>query len=152
MLYTYLDANAHILREVDVQLRYLDANRGTNHFEIEPEEERWFANNKFKGIIDLAGFIQCHVARLASLLVNHLYIASDCYFFRVSRQPFTELNYIIADWDDIGVYDNENDLTAINIEQFKVALMQFVDKFVERDSCDYMGEIERVFFEYEQEK
>jgi hypothetical protein len=146
--YTYLDANAHILRDVDIQLRSLDVGKNTNY--KEPEEERRFADNKFKGITNLSDFIQRHFELLKSLAYEHLYIARDCYFFRVNRHPYTELDYIIADWDDIVIYNDENNLININIGQFKEALLQFVDKYVECDTYDYKGVIDRVFSEWNQ--
>lgn len=146
--YTFLDANAHLLRDADILLRELDVNRKINSIWKEPEEERWFADNKFSGITNLRVFIQRHNTLLYTLADSHLYIASDCYFFKVRKQSLTELDYIIADWDDIGLYDDVNDLATINIEQFKDALLQFVDKYVEDDCDDYKGEIEQVFFEW----
>ena len=144
--YTYLDANAHLLSDKDKQLRALNKSLGFYQKETkEPEEERWFADNKFTDIIDLETFVTRHLACLLAVSKNNIFLSYDCYFFRVNRNPVTDLDYLIADFDDIQVVEdyNSEELYNINKEQFKTAILQFMNWFVVEDKAvQYQGVIE----------
>lgn len=130
--YTYLDANAHLLREEDRCLHLLEKDCGILYDAKEPEEERWFANHKFKKIENLEDFTDSHIVFLKTVSDAHIYLAYDCYFFKVNRQSLTAIDYLIADWDDIQVCDCKN-LCELNIEQFNTAIHQFMEWFVKRE-------------------
>lgn len=133
--YTYLDANAHLLSDNDKQLKALKNCIGINQKDIkEPEEERWFADNKFTDITDLELFIKSHLAFLFTISQNNIFLSYDCYFFRVNRCPVTELDYIIADFDDIQITTDDN-LYEVNKGEFKTALLQFMKWFVAEDKA-----------------
>lgn len=129
---TYLDANAHLLTEGDKMLRIIDVGLGLKHNEKEPEEERHFAENKFEKITNLDSFVKNHLEFLKGVSDNHIYIAYDCYFFKVKREKVTDIDYIIADWDDIQDYD-EDDLYELNKNAFNTAIRQFFDRFVKKE-------------------
>lgn len=133
--YTYLDANAHLQSKGDKLLRMIDANFGLRSSEKEPEEERYFADNKFEKITNLDSFVKDHLEFLKSVSEHHIYMAYDCYFFKVKREKVTDIDYIIADWDDIQDYDEDN-LYKKNKEAFNTAIRQFVARFVEEGDID----------------
>ena len=141
--YTYLDANAHLLSDDDKQLRAINERMGFVQIEsIEPKEERWFADNKFTDITDLDSFIKKHLDFLFAVSQNKVFLSYDCYFFRVNRCPVTNLDYIIADFDDIQITTVDN-LYDVNKEEFKTALFQFMNWFVVEDkSVQYKGVID----------
>lgn len=128
--YTYLDANAHLLTEGDKLLRMIEVGFGKKHNEKEPEEERCFADNKFEKITNLDSFVKEYLEFLKRVPDNHIYMSYDCYFFKVKREKITDIDYIIADWDDIQDYD-EDDLYEKNKDAFNTAIRQFFDRFVE---------------------
>ena len=133
--YTYLDANAHLHSKGDKLLRMIDADFGVRSNEKEPEEERYFADNKFEKITNLDSFVKDHLEFLKSVSEHHIYMAYDCYFFKVKREKVTDIDYIIADWDDIPDYDEDN-LYEENKEAFNTAIRQFVDRFVNEGDID----------------
>ena len=56
----------------------------------------------------------------------------------------TGIDYIIADWDDIQIYE-EDDLYEIKRNGFNTALRQFVDRYVdEKAACKYLCLLERI--------
>lgn len=59
---------------------------------------------------------------------------NDCYFFRVKDAEFTDIDYIIADWDNIYAYD-EPDPYEKNKKEFKTALRQFLMWYVVEDKA-----------------
>ena len=130
--YTYLDANAHLLREEDKLIRKLNLGVMPTVEEKEPEEERWFADHKFVEITNLLEFAKSHIEFLKEVSTAHIYLSYDSYYFRVNRQEKTDIDYIIADWDDVIEYD-EDGLFELNKEQFKDALWQFVDRYVKEE-------------------
>ena len=132
--YTYLDANAHLQTEGDKLLRMIDADFCVRFNEKEPEEERYFADNKFEKITNLELFVKDHLEFLKRVSDNHIYMAYDCYFFKVKREKITDIDYIIADWDDIQDYDEDN-LYVENKDAFNTAIRQFVDRFVEEEKA-----------------
>ena len=139
--YTYLDCNAHLLREEDKLLRLLNNGSGSQTDEKEPEEERRFTDNRFREITNLIKFAIAHIAFLKKVSDAGIYLAYDSYFFKVNRQEKTDIDYIIADWDDVMGCTDGN-LYERNKEQFKTALWQFVDKFVVEEIGEkYKGEI-----------
>ena len=127
--YTYLDCNAHLLREEDKLLQLMETEFHAKSEVIEPEEEKWFADNRFYAITNLIEFANTHIAFLSEVSEAGIYLAYDSYFFKVNRQASTDIDYIIADWDDVMACKEEN-LYELNKEQFKTALWQFVDRFV----------------------
>lgn len=133
--YTYLDANAHLQLKGDKLLRMIDADFGVRSNEKEPEEERYFADNKFEKITNLDSFVKDQLEFLKSVSEHHIYMAYDCYFFKVKREKVTDIDYIIADWDDIQDYDEDN-LYKENKEAFNTAIRQFVARFVEEGDID----------------
>ena len=133
--YTYLDANAHLQTEGDKFLRMIDVDFGVRFNVKEPEEERYFTDNKFEKISNLASFVKNHLEFLKSVSDNHIYMAYDCYFFKVKRGKVTDIDYIIADWDDIQDYDEDN-LYEENKDAFNTAIRQFVARFVEEGDID----------------
>ena len=56
--YTHLDANAHLQSKTDLCLRLIDKNYAARHNEKEPEEERWFTDNRFERITNLEEFVK----------------------------------------------------------------------------------------------
>lgn len=130
--FTYLDANAHLLREEDKLIRKLNSGIVQTVEEKEPEEERWFADHKFVEITNLQEFVKSHIEFLEKVSAAHIYLSYDSYYFRVNRQERTDIDYIIADWDDVIEYD-EDGLFELNKEQFKDALWQFVDRYVKEE-------------------
>ena len=64
-----------------------------------------------------------------------IYLAYDCYFFKVKRDKRTDIDYTIADWEDIQIYEHD-DLFEKNKDQFKTALFQFVERFVEEGMAE----------------
>ena len=48
------------------------------------------------------------------------------------RMQETDIDYLIADWDDIQVYKGA-DLYKKNLDAFKTALLQFVGRYVDDD-------------------
>lgn len=130
--FTYLDANAHLLREEDKLIRKLNLGFMPIVEVKEPEEERWFADHRFVEITNLQVFAKSHIEFLEKVSVAHIYLSYDSYYFRVNRQEKTDIDYIIADWDDVIEYD-EDGLSGLNKEQFKEALLQFVDRYVEEE-------------------
>lgn len=129
--FTYLDANAHLLRDEDICLRLIEKDCGISFDDKEPEEERCFADHKFEKIENLKEFIDSHNAFLKIVSEANIYLAYDCYFFKVKRQVITEVDYIIADWDDVQSCD-ANNLYGLNKEQFEIAIKQFLDRFVKQ--------------------
>ena len=139
--YTYLDANAHLLREEDKLIRKLNLGFAPTVEEKESEEERWFADHRFVEITNLQEFAKSHIEFLKKVSAAHIYLSYDSYYFRVNRQEKTDIDYIIADWDDVIEYD-EDDLFELNKDQFKEALWQFVDRYVEVEVGEkYKGSI-----------
>lgn len=128
--FVYLDANAHLLTEGDRKLKIIDVDFGRRQKEKEPEEESFFADNKFAKITNLVSFVREHLEFLKSVSDNHVFLAYDCYFFKVKREKVTDIDYIIADWDDVQDYAG-GDLYELNKDTFDTAIRQFVDKFVE---------------------
>ena len=128
--FVYLDANAHLLTEGDGKLKIIDVDFGRRQKEEEPEEERFFADNKFGKITNLVSFVREHLEFLKSVSDKHVFLAYDCYFFKVKREKVTDIDYIIADWDDVQDYAG-GDLYELNKDAFDTAIRQFVDKFVE---------------------
>lgn len=128
--FTFLDANSHLQTENDKILRALRADFGLERSEKEPEEERWFADNKFGLITNFEEFVENHIWLLSAVSDEHIYLAYDCYFFKVKRDKRTDIDYTIADWDDIQICEHD-DLFEKNKDQFKSALFQFVERFVE---------------------
>lgn len=142
--YTCLDANAHLLTEQDRLLERLGPDyciRSNNT--KEPEEERKFADRRFKKIINLEEFARNHLNELRRISNVRIYLSYDCYFFKVKSVEVTDIDYVIADWDDIEVFD-EPDLYIINQKQFEVALMQFLKRYVEEGKAkEYENVIRR---------
>jgi len=126
---TYLDANAHLQREEDKLIRKLKLGFTPTIEEKESEEERWFADHRFIEITNLLEFTKSHIEFLKTVCAAHIYLSYDSYYFRVNRQEKTDIDYIIADWDDVTEYD-EDGLFDLNKEQFKEALWQFVDRYI----------------------
>ena len=132
--YVYLDANAHLQTEADRMLMELDHRYGEIHSEKEPEEERWFTDNKFEMITNFTTNEKEHLASMERISEAQIYLAYDCYFFKVERKKVTDIDYIIADWDDIQRYD-EDDLYEHNKDAFNTAIRQFVDNYVDEMSA-----------------
>lgn len=84
--FVYLDANAHLLTEGDRKLKIIDVDFGRRQKEKEPEEESFFADNKFAKITNLVSFVREHLEFLKSVSDNHVFLAYDCYFFKVKRE------------------------------------------------------------------
>lgn len=131
--YTYLDCNAHLLRETDKLLRIIDTRHAVGSSERESEEERWFTDHRFSEITNLMEFAKAHIDFLKKVSDARVYLAYDSYFFKVNRrQEETAIDYIIADWDDVMECEEEN-LNELNKDQFKRALWQFVDRYVVKE-------------------
>lgn len=128
--YTYLDANSHLETENDKIIQSLRVNFGLERFENESEEERCFADNRFELITNFEEFAGNYILLLRTFSDEHIYLAYDCYFFKVKRDKRTDIDYMIADWDDIQICEDD-DLFEKNKDQFKTALFQFVERFVE---------------------
>ena len=128
--YTYLDANSHLHTKNDNLLRLLETDCGLECSDKEPEEERFFADDKFELITNFDEFVESHLLLLRKVSDEHIYLAYDCYFFKVKRDKKTDIDYVIADWDDVQICEDD-DLFENNKDQFKMALLQFVDRFVE---------------------
>lgn len=111
-------------------MKIIDVDFGRRQKEKEPEEERFFADNKFGKITNLVSFVREHLEFLKSVSDKHVFLAYDCYFFKVKREKVTDIDYIIADWDDVQDYAG-GDLYELNKDAFDTAIGQFVDKFVE---------------------
>lgn len=133
--FTYLDANSHLQTEKDKLLKSLGAGFGLERSEKDPEEERWFADNKFELITNFEGFVENYILFLRAVSDKHIYLAYDCYFFKVKRDKRTDIDYTIADWEDIQIYEHD-DLFEKNKDQFKTALFQFVERFVEEGMAE----------------
>lgn len=133
--YTYLDSNAHLRTPVDFLLRQIDKDYEARHDEKEPEEERWFADHKFERITNLKEFANNHLVFLEKVSAANIYLAYDCYYFKVKKAKVTDLDYIIADWDDVQICD-QTDLYELNKGEFVSALRQFVQKYVSEDVSD----------------
>lgn len=74
-----------------------------------------------------------------------IFLSYDCYFFRVNRNLVTDLDYLIADFDDIQVVEdcNSKEVSDLNKEQFRTALLQFMNWFVVEDKAvQYKGVID----------
>ena len=128
--YTYLDANSHLQTKNDNLLRLLETDCGLERSDKEQEEERLFADDKFDLITNFEEFVESLLLLLRKVSDEHIYLAYDCYFFKVKRDKKTDIDYVIADWDDVQICE-EDDLFEKNKDQFKTALLQFVDRFVE---------------------
>lgn len=139
--YTYLDANAH-LRTYQVELlEKIEVKYGIVHNDYkEPEEERKFSGKKFKEITNLERFVNDYLNELRNISNNRIFLSYDSYFFKVKNAKITDIDYVIADWDDIEFYAKP-DLFEINKEQFKTALLQFVMKYVEEEKRKEYEEI-----------
>ena len=133
--YTHLDANAHLQTDVDTLLRLIDKNYVTRHHEKEPEEERRFAVNKFERITNLEEFVKDLLAFLRSVSDAHIYLAYDCYYFKVKKGKVTSLDYVIADLDDIQIYE-ETDLYELNKGGFVSAVKQFIQRYVSEEVAE----------------
>jgi len=132
--YVYLDANAHLQTEADRMLMKLNPRNSEMYSAKEPDEERMFADNKFERITNFPAFVKEHLALLKRISEAHIFLAYDCYFFKVERKKVTDIDYIIADWDDILRY-YEDDLFEKNKEEFISSLWQFVYKYVDEMSA-----------------
>lgn len=139
--YTCLDANAHLQTEQERLLERLGRDfclRSNNS--KEPEEERKYAYRRIKEIINLEEFANNHLNELRRISNERIFLSYDCYFFKVKIAEVTDIDYIIADWDDIVVCD-EPDLYSINMEQFKDALKQFLMRYVEEEKAKEYEEV-----------
>lgn len=133
--YTYIDANPHLESEFEKQLRLLDEGMGISHSQVkEPEEERKFADRKFKEVTNIVDFANRHINTLKQVSVAHIYLEYDCYFYKVKNAEITDIDYIIADWDNIYEY-NEPNLFEKNKEEFKTSLGQFLMWYVVEDKA-----------------
>ena len=133
--YTHLDANAHLQSEADKFLRLIDKDHAAHHNEKEPEEERWFADNKFERITNLEEILKEQLAFLRSVSEVHVYLAYDSYYFKVMRDKVTSLDYMIADLDDIQICD-EPDLYELNKDGFVSAVKQFIQRYVSEEVAE----------------
>ena len=134
--YTYIDANPHLEREQDKLLAQLGEVIGIRHPQPkEPEEERKFADRKFKEVTNIINFAKSYINTLGQVSSAHIYMENDCYFFRVKDAEITDIDYIIADWDNIYDY-YEPDLFEKNKEEFKTALRQFLMWYVVEDKAE----------------
>ena len=133
--YTHLDANAHLQSDADKFLRLIDKDYTAHHNEKEPEEERWFADNKFERITNLEEFVKEQIAFLRSVSEAHIFLAYDCYYFKVRRDKTTSLGYVIADLDDIQICD-ELDLYELNKDGFVSAVKQFIQRYVSEEVAE----------------
>ncbi len=139
--YTCLDANAHLRTEQVELLEKIELEYGIVHNDYkEPEEERNFASKKFKVITNLEGFVKEYLNELKNTSSNRIFLPYDSYFFKVKNAKITDIDYIIADWDGIEIYD-KSDFFEINKEQFQIALLQFMMKYVEEE---YGNEYEEI--------
>lgn len=133
--YSHLDANAHLQSEADKILRRIDKDHLTRNNEKEAEEERWFADNKIERITNLVEFVKDQLAFLQSVTEAHVYIAYDCYYFKVMRDKVTSLDYMVADLDDIQICD-EPDLYELNKDGFVSAVKQFIQRYVSEEVAE----------------
>ena len=65
----------------------------------------------------------------------HVYIAYDCYYFKVMRDKVTSLAYMVADLDDIQICD-EPDLYELNKDGFVSAVKQFIQRYVSEEVAE----------------
>lgn len=91
--------------------------------------------SKFDTIDNLQDFLTQVKRDLDNLAKHKVYVEYDAYFFGVSKsQRSILLCYKLADLDNVIEDIERDDLYAVNVEQFKEAFLDFIDKFIVADN------------------
>lgn len=134
--YTCLDSNAHLKNpEYEFLQKYCKECGLSSRDWVEPREEKDFSKKKIREITNIADFVRNHIAFLAKVSLKGIYLAYDAYFYRVRRAAVTDIDYIIADWDD-AIACNTPDLYKLNVEGFKESMKKFCELYVDDASKD----------------
>lgn len=95
--------------------------------------EDYFYNNRKSSIINLHDFINKVKKDLMIVSQNKIVLPWDCYFFSIPYlENDVELDYIIADWDNVEQSNIENTdvLLKENLNNFKESIIKFIEHFI----------------------
>lgn len=109
-----------------------------NSTDVSCKKEQYYQKRAVGSIRNLRQFITDFKAKLRIISENNISLYYDCYFFKISENPY-DIDYKIADFDCVEINDDFHSVTELydlNVTNFKQAILQFIDTYY-KDNAYY---------------